>query len=97
MTYQTERDGLSRRIRQLRIESYGAGGLAALAADLGIPGSTWRNYEAGVVMPSEVLLRFIDLTRANPTWLLRGVGERFLPGEGEAAVGPSGSGRRRAP
>jgi hypothetical protein len=35
------------------------------------------NYEAGVTIPALVILRFIVISGANPTWLLRGEGEKY--------------------
>jgi hypothetical protein len=48
-----------------------------LAEDLELPSRTWLNYESGVVIPATVILRFIDLTGANPHWLLTGEGDRY--------------------
>jgi hypothetical protein len=64
------------RLREIREGLYGAGGTAALAAALGVPEATWLNYERGVTIPGELLLEFIDLTGADPHWLLTGDGER---------------------
>ena len=50
----------------------------ALAEELGLPDDTWRNYEAGVVIPAPVLLMFIEATGAHPHWLLTGQGDRYL-------------------
>lgn len=36
------------------------------------------NYETGVVIPATVILRFIEITRASPRWLLTGEGPPFL-------------------
>lgn len=73
------REGLTRRVRQIREELYG-NDCAALADDLRLPEQTWRNYEAGCTIPASVLLEFIDRTRAHPRWLLTGEGERYLGG-----------------
>jgi hypothetical protein len=51
-----------------------------LAKQLKVPFRTWMNYEAGVTMPAEILLRFIALTNANPEWLLKGHGPRYRTG-----------------
>src|SRR4051812_11511786 len=72
-----ERTELARRIREIRVERYGEGGVDALAASLGIPARTWLNYEVGITIPAMVILRFIDLTGASPGWLLTGTGEPF--------------------
>jgi hypothetical protein len=68
---------LAARARDIRVELFGEDGQARLAALLGVPARTWSNYEDGVTMPATVLLRFIDITGANPAWLLTGEGDRF--------------------
>lgn len=78
-----EQDALARRVREVRVELYGEGGIEPLAASLGIPARTWQNYEAGVTIPATAILRFIGTTGASPEWLLTGSGERY--GEREAA------------
>lgn len=75
---------LGLRLRLIRIESFGADGVAALGLALGLPVQTWINYEAGVAIPGHVLLRFMDETRVEPAWLLSGQGERYRPGAGAA-------------
>jgi hypothetical protein len=65
------------RVREVRRELYGESGGAALAAALGLPAQTWANYEGGVVIPAPVILGFIELTRADPHWLLTGQGDRY--------------------
>ena len=72
------RASLSRSVREIRLELYGEAGAPALAARLELPPGTWRNFEAGVTMPAEVLLRFIEVTGADPHWLLTGQGERYI-------------------
>jgi hypothetical protein len=73
------RRSLSRRLQEGRIERFGGedSGLAALADALDLPAATWRNYENGVVMPADVLLKFIEVTRATAHWLLTGNGKRY--------------------
>jgi hypothetical protein len=68
------------RVRDVRAEFYGENGGPILAEALGLPFGTWRNYESGVTMPADVLLRFVELTGANPHWLLTGEGDRFAGG-----------------
>ena len=58
---------------------FGEHGGPEIARRLGIPGRTWYNYEMGVTVPAEVILRFIDLTSVEPTWLLYGRGENYRP------------------
>ena len=44
---------------------------------MGLPIRTWRNFEAGINMPAEVVLRFLALTGAEPRWLLTGEGSKY--------------------
>jgi hypothetical protein len=69
---------LAGRIKEVRGDRYGPDGVPILAEALKLPAQTWSNYEMGVVVPSLVILKFIDVTGANPLWLLRGQGDRFL-------------------
>jgi hypothetical protein len=71
---------LAARVREVRGELYGETGAPLLAEALELPACTWLNYEAGEVIPASVILRFIELTGANPHWLLTGCGERYLAG-----------------
>lgn len=75
MTHQ--RDGLCRRLRQIRMELYGENGGPMLAEALRLPFRTWVNYEWGVTVPALVVLRFIELTGADPHWLLTGELPRY--------------------
>jgi SOS-response transcriptional repressor LexA len=68
---------LSRRLREIRQESFGEHGGPELARRLNLPARTWYNYETGVTVPAEVLLSFIEQTSANPTWLLNGEGAKY--------------------
>jgi hypothetical protein len=68
---------LASRVREIRLERFGEHGGPMLAAALGLPFRTWWNYEAGVTIPAEVILRFIEVTGANPRWLLKGEGEKY--------------------
>lgn len=74
---------LAERLRQVRTELYGERGGPELARRLGVPIRTWYNYESGVTVPSEVVLRFIELTSVEPIWLLHGRGPKY-----RAAVAP---------
>ena len=69
--------GVAERLRDLRSELYGERGGPELARDLGLPVRTWYNYEAGVTVPAEVILRLIEITRVEATWLLHGLGSKF--------------------
>jgi hypothetical protein len=78
--HRTSHGALARRIRAVRCESYDDSGEAMLAEAMHLPVATWRNYEAGVVIPATVILRFMELTGADPHWLLTGQGDRYLSG-----------------
>jgi hypothetical protein len=77
--YRLAKAGLSQRVRQIREERYGINGGPLLAQDLGIPSRTWANYEQGVTIPAEIILRFLEVTGASPAWLLNGRGGKYLP------------------
>jgi len=68
---------LSDRLREVRRELFGEKGGPELARRLNQPARSWYNYETGVTVPAEVLLRFIEETGANPTWLLTGDGPKY--------------------
>src|SRR5437588_5573273 len=68
---------LADRLRQLRSELFGERGGPELARRLGLPIRTWYNYESGVTVPAEVVLRIIELTSVEPMWLLHGQGPKF--------------------
>lgn len=68
---------VSERLREIRTELYGERGGPELARRLSIPMRTWYNYESGVTVPAEVILRFVELTNVEPMWLLHGRGPKF--------------------
>jgi hypothetical protein len=68
---------LGERLKQFRAELFGERGGPELSRLLGIPSRTWCNFEMGVTVPAEVILRFIELTSAEPKWLLSGQGEKY--------------------
>src|SRR3954462_1747198 len=70
---------LAERLSRLRAELFGDRGGPELARRLGIPVRTWYNYEAGVTVPAEVVLKIIELTSVEPMWLLHGKGPKFRP------------------
>ena len=74
-----QRDGLCRRLRQVRVELYGENGGPMLAEALNLPFRTWVNYESGITVPALVVLRFIVLTGACPRWLLTGESPQYSP------------------
>ena len=78
---------LGERLKKVRVELFGEHGGPQLAQLLGIPARTWYNYEIGVTVPAEAILRFIELTFVEPTWLLSGQGEKFRRGSPESVTG----------
>ena len=81
---------LAERITALRIELFGSRGGPELARRLGIPTRTWYNYEGGITVPGEILLKIIEVTSVEPRWLLHGIGPRFsAPGDDPSETMPS--------
>jgi Peptidase S24-like len=68
---------LAERLAILRLELFGERGGPEMARRLGIPVRTWYNYEGGVTVPAEVVLKIIELTAIEPGWLLHGRGPKF--------------------
>jgi hypothetical protein len=68
---------LAERLALLRLELFGERGGPEMARRLGIPVRTWYNYEGGVTVPAEVVLKIIELTGVEPGWLLNGKGPKF--------------------
>jgi hypothetical protein len=68
---------LAARLASLRRELFGERGGPELARRLGLPIRTWYNYESGVTVPAEVILRLIEMTSVEPSWLLRGEGAKY--------------------
>ena len=81
---------LAERLRDVRLELYGDRGGPKLARQLGLPIRTWYNYEAGVTVPAEVVLKFVELTSVEPQWLLNGHGPRFRDARGDGGPGRDG-------
>jgi hypothetical protein len=82
---------LAERLSSLRAELYGDRGGPELARQLGLPVRTWYNYESGVTVPAEVILKIIELTSVEPMWLLHGKGSKFRAAGAErreTLVGP---------
>ncbi len=80
---------LAERLRSVRAELYGERGGPEMARRLNLPIRTWYNYEAGVTVPAEVVLRFMELTSVESAWLLHGQGPKFRPAS--AALGDGDS------
>ncbi len=68
---------LAERLAILRFELFGDRGGPEMARRLGIPVRTWYNYEGGVTVPAEVVLKIIELTSVEPLWLQYGKGPKF--------------------
>jgi hypothetical protein len=77
---------LASRLREVRVELFGWDGISELARLLQVPPRTWVNYENGVTIPGEVLLAFVDATRADPVWLMTGAGPMFRTGGADDRV-----------
>ena len=82
---------LSERLRSIRTELFGDRGGSEMARRLGIPVRTWYNYEAGVTVPAEILLKFLELTGVDPLWLLHGQGSKFPSRPGPVGLEALGS------
>src|SRR3954465_4396969 len=78
---------LAGRLGALRAELFGERGGPEMARRLGIPVRTWYNYEAGGTVPAEVVLRIIELTSLEPSWLLSGKGPKFRLSASEIVSG----------
>lgn len=65
------------RLRQVRYARFGERGGPELARLLGVASRSWYNYEIGVTLPALLLLRFLEVTGAEPRWLLHGDGPMF--------------------
>jgi hypothetical protein len=81
---------LAERLRSLRAELFGDRGGPELSRRLCLPIRTWYNYESGVTVPAEVVLKIIELTSVEPMWLLHGEGPKYRTarsGHPEAVVG----------
>ena len=86
-----EKCSLAERLRTIRAELFGERGGPELARRLGIPVRTWYNYEAGVTVPAEVVLRIIQLTSLEPAWLSTGEGPKFRLSATESTPSASGA------
>ena len=74
----TLKSALADRVCEVRHDLFGVHGGPLLAEELGIPFRTWVNYENGCTIPAQVILRFIEVTRAHPHWLYKGEGEKYM-------------------
>jgi hypothetical protein len=83
MTWNDE--SVADRIRQVRMEQFGEHGILALSEAMKIPARTWENVEGGVQVPYPILLQFLEVTGADPHWILTGEGDRYR----DSSEGPS--------
>ncbi len=74
---------LAERLTSLRSELFGERGGPEMARRLAIPVRTWYNYEGGVTVPAEVILKIIELTSVEAVWLLHGEGPKFRHGRAD--------------
>ncbi len=83
------RRSLAGRLKTIRNDRFGEteADVLRMAEALGLPLATWRNFEEGVVMPAEVLIRLIEVTRVSSHWLLTGEGDRYKAELGTRFVG----------
>ena len=68
---------IAARLRSIREELYGEDGAGEMAGLLGLPVRTWLNYEDGITIPGDVLLRYMRATGIEPGWLLDGSGTKY--------------------
>jgi transcriptional regulator with XRE-family HTH domain len=71
------RTAFADRLREVRTDLVGKRGSQELADKLGIPVRTWANYESGIVVPAEIVLRLQVLSSVSARWLLTGEGEKY--------------------
>ena len=72
---------LAERLVSLRRDIFGTRGGPAIARYLNISARSWYNYENGVTVPGEILLKVIEVFAVEPLWLLSGEGSRFRNGQ----------------
>lgn len=78
---------LGQRLRAVRVEVFGPDGIDVLAGRLGISAQTWRNIEEiGGLITAAQLFAVVELTGANPAWLLQGEGPRYRVAHGPQRV-----------
>jgi hypothetical protein len=61
--------GIAARLREIRCDWDGEHGAHFFADSLGLPVQSWLNYESGVAMSGEVILKLLAATGVNPHWL----------------------------
>jgi SOS-response transcriptional repressor LexA len=66
--------GICSRLKFLRTKHFGVRGKRKFAAALGLPMSTYANYEADRIPPSEIIVKASEITGCNLNWLMTGQG-----------------------
>lgn len=79
---------IARCIRRVRMEQFSARGGPELARHLGIPRQSLDDYELGVTVPAEVVLKLLEDAAVEPRWLLTGEGSPYRDQPAEAS-GPA--------
>jgi hypothetical protein len=74
---EAENSALSDRVRIVRTVLFGERGGPILARRLRVPQRTLARMEEGRPIAGELILKLIEVTGANPHWLLYGEGEKF--------------------
>ena len=64
-------------MQAIRLDLFGAYGGPLLANLLGIPERRMAEMEIHGPIAGHIILAFIEVTGANPTWLLTGQGKRY--------------------
>jgi hypothetical protein len=77
---------IAARLVALRSEIHGERGGPEMARRLNIPVRTWYNYEKGITVPAEIILKVIKLTGVDAAWLLDGSGPMFADPTPKSAV-----------
>jgi len=67
------------RLGKIREDAFGKNGRSAFARALGIPLTSYLNFENGRVPPMDIIVKMMALTRVNPQWLVHGDGAQYLP------------------
>ena len=67
------------RLGSIREEALGKNGRSAFARALGIPLTSYLNFENGRVPPMDIVVKMMTLTRVDPQWLVHGEGAQYLP------------------
>jgi hypothetical protein len=86
---------LSGRMRAVRVDLFGEDGAFTLASLLGVSEGSLTRMETEGPIPGHLMLAFIEVTEANPRWLLSGSGERYLRFTAGGRAGGRGSNRHR--